>query len=368
MRVVPHKASGAPDGSGNGGDSGVDRRAFRVLTGPVARPRHRKEVDPRAARAVLDGCGAYGVGHDDLVDLVAELMAPPAPGELRGEAEALLAFRAGRASLAHGESRPRETTTVLVPARRAAPAATGLPVIGSVFAVAASAAIGVLAWTASPAGGPGWTIQTPSVPVAPAGQPVAGHSGSGGGSKPAAVAGASSVRSGGSGSGRGPVRPVPGVSGEAAAASAGTLSNVGIASVPDRMPTLTPSASASAGGVDPTEGGGTIYLPEPSPARGQANSGSTLGGNASSPVVVLPSASSGAPTPVASASAAPSAAASSVPSVTIAVAPGKLPKGLCASWLKDGGSAGTHADDAKYVPLVSVAGNARAADEGCRKS
>ncbi|MFZ0161163.1 MAG: hypothetical protein WAL50_19205, partial [Kineosporiaceae bacterium] len=121
------------------------------------------ELDRGCALRVLEGRASYGAGVDDLVSLLADACAAPSPLELRGEDEALAAFRAAHSSRsrlhvvpapggsrtrARGRGRPR-TAARQVPARRVAPQVTATPVIGSVLAVAASAAVIVLAYTVS---------------------------------------------------------------------------------------------------------------------------------------------------------------------------------------------------------------------------
>jgi hypothetical protein len=121
------------------------------------------ELDRGCALRVLEGRASYGAGFDELVSLLADACAAPSPLELRGEEEALAAFRAAHSSRSRLQvvSVPAESATRTrgrgrrrpparqVPARRVAPQVTATPVIGSVLAVAASAAVIVLAYTAS---------------------------------------------------------------------------------------------------------------------------------------------------------------------------------------------------------------------------
>lgn len=109
---------------------------------------------------VLDGCVPFGSGYDELVSLLADACAPVDPLELRGEGEALAAFRA-----ANGRVRDRLPVAGSgrrVAARRASrrpprPAAQwsgagssgAAPLLGSALAVAASAAVMIFAHAGS---------------------------------------------------------------------------------------------------------------------------------------------------------------------------------------------------------------------------
>ncbi len=162
------------------------------------------ELDRGSALRVLEGRASYGAGCDELVSLLADACVAPSPLELRGEKEALAAFRAAHASRSRLTLVPADAASAggygrrsarlrmtsrsgapQVPARRVAPQVTATPVIGSVLAVAASAAVIVLAYTVS--------IGLPQV-ADPARQPVVSgrvevsdpNSGSGSGTRPAA--------------------------------------------------------------------------------------------------------------------------------------------------------------------------------------
>jgi len=116
---------------------------------------------------LLDGRASYGAGHDNLIALLADACAPASPLELRGEDDAVAAFQAARSrqvlvlparcarpvpsrrEAALNLLRPHRSGSTRAPARRVAPDATASPVIAPVLAVAASAAIAVLAYTAA---------------------------------------------------------------------------------------------------------------------------------------------------------------------------------------------------------------------------
>ncbi len=110
----------------------------------------------RHALRVLDGCAPFGAGCDELVTLLGDACAPADPLELRGEEEALAAFRAAHDRVVRHRL-PVAGTNRRAAARRAArrahrpPASTSgtAPLVGSALAVAASAAVMVLAYGSS---------------------------------------------------------------------------------------------------------------------------------------------------------------------------------------------------------------------------
>lgn len=146
-----------------------------LLLHPVGQRVGGDAFDRRAGARFLDGRASYGAGHDNLIAVLADACAPASPLELRGEDDALAAFHAARSrqvlvlptacvrptvsrrQAALNLLRPNRSGVGRAPARRVAPDATAAPVIAPVLAVAASAAIAVLAYTASlgmPAGSP----------------------------------------------------------------------------------------------------------------------------------------------------------------------------------------------------------------------
>lgn len=146
-----------------------------VLMHPTA----TRVMDGPSGRRILEGLAPYGAGYDGLVSVLADACAPASALELRGESAALEAFHAAasrRVRAAAGPMRHRRrrgptarwslgefaaamtgTGRPPVPARRAAPEVSVGPVIGSVLATAACAALAAFVYTVNagttPAGG-----------------------------------------------------------------------------------------------------------------------------------------------------------------------------------------------------------------------
>ena len=141
-------------------------------------PTATRVVDGPSGRRILEGLAPYGAGYDGLVSVLADACAPASALELRGESAALEAFHAAamrrvraaapvrhrrrrvpaaRWSLADLATVMTGTSRPPVPARRAAPEVSVGPVIGSVLATAACAALAAFVYTvnagaASPGG------------------------------------------------------------------------------------------------------------------------------------------------------------------------------------------------------------------------